>query len=201
MAIIALPQIDGQEFRPTSIALSVESPGQVRLETPAGVKTYDVASPRFYADVTFPAVKSSETRRMAAFLDQLNGSDNEFELRVWEDPTLPANRQADIWHVQGASALTGGYRRVQILNRSNQAFQNLWKIGDIIRIGTRCARIVSDTDSAGRVSIYPDINPAAGATVTVSEVMMILRLRELPSRSYKDNFFGGPWTLVCEEVL
>ena len=188
MALIAFPE----EAWVTNIALSVERPGQAVLRTPSGTKVYDVSQGRFFAEVTLGNVPHDETRKVAAFLDALNGSEHWFELPVYEDAEQTAGRSVTATVASGK------------LRFNSQAAARAFRIGDVIRIGTRCYRFTEENDAAtvsSTLAVLPAPVFASSQAVVWNGVKMLLRLTEPAPRSYRSPHFGGPWTLLCEEVV
>ena len=190
MALIAFPD----EAWVTSIGLTLQRPGQTTLETPGGIEVYDVTEGRFFAEVTLGNVPQSETRRVAAFIESLNGAEHWFELPVYEDPTITGSPTISAT----VAAASSPYPYAVAFSASAASF----KTGDIFRVQNRCYRVLRPQAGARNAAVNPNPHWTGSQSVVYKDVKMVLRQREEAPMSYREaRNFGGPWTLFCEEVI
>ena len=175
----------------TSVAWSLVFPNQRVIDTPSGTTVINYGIGRWQGEIEIGLMQTNqEARAVEGFLDSLRGSFNEFEIPMRRDADITGDPAINVI----SSDVSNGVRRVT-LTAGTIGF----KAGDMVRIGNRAFRLVSDI-SANRILVEPNIAPSISAVI-YKEAKMRVRLVEGSVTNYATPYFTGPWSLRVTEAL
>ena len=199
MALIgALPD----EAYVTSMSWELEYPGQSVLRSPGNVQVLNRSSGRWVGQIDIGIMKNdAEGRKVAAFLDRLRGSANEFTVPLTTDIVTQGFPGA-VFRVVAVGvdrALAGG----GIINWV-MPFGSGWQNGSMLSIAGRAYRLSGSLGGSALgtgLYLYPQRRLPVGSVVTWQDPTMTVRLSEPPTVSFQTPDFLGPWTLRVEEAV
>ena len=187
MALVTVPS----EAWDTSVGWSLVQPDQVLLQSPGSTLVLSRSSGRWIGEISIGIMSTSQdAQAVKAFIDELRGSANEFDIEMRDDAEIDGDPAVSVVSV----TTTDGKASVGITSGVTG-----FKRGNMIRIGTKAYRVVADQQSS-RVLLLPNVLPKTGDAITYKGAKMRVRLMEAPSLSYSDPNFTGPWTLRVTEA-
>ena len=142
MALVTVPSAAWQ----STIAWSLSQPDQIVVESPGGVNVFNRSTGRWIGDWVIPAMATGqEAQEVAAFLDELQGALNEFEVPMRQDAVIAGSPRATV----SSTSIVGG--RLQISVNGTRSF----KRGNMVRIGGRAYRVTADQTGAA-IRVLPN---------------------------------------------
>ena len=190
MALKAFPENEAWD---TSVAFTLEYPNQQIIETPARTSVYNFGIGRWAGRIEIGLMgNNADARKVEAFFDSLRGATNEFEIAMRRDADIdgdPTIRTVSTTTVSGVRQIT--------LTAGTTGF----KAGDMIRIGNRAYRLLTDINNAAQIRVEPNAAPSNGVIVNYKEAKMRVRLRDGNLTNFATPYFVGPWSLNVIEAL
>ena len=175
----------------TSVGWSLSQPDQVVLRSPGRTLVLSRSTGLWIGEIDIGIMKTAqEAQEVKAFIDELRGSANEFEIEMRDDAVIAGDPAAKVV----SASISGG--KVDITITSGVAgFQR----GNMVRIANRAFRLVDD-QAGSVITCLPAVAPSVGSDILYKGAKMLVRLRENPPVSYSDPDFTGPWTLRVQEA-
>ena len=188
----------------TRVTWELDFPQQRVLRSPGSTQILNLGVGRWTGVIDIGIMRNdADGRKVAAFIDELNGSANEFNVLTRADPALTRRDGSEFTRALSTVGGVAASVRGRISTGVGTDIEG-FAPGDMIRISGRVYRVTTFTQGhpgGSSITALPAAFPPTGDhEIEWKGVKMTVRLSDGPVANFATPDFLGPWTLRVEEA-